>query len=172
MSKNKISKGYTSPDRELSEGDIKRKQKKLNKTLNQLEGLTEGTRKHHRKSFKAEKTLDQVETGRSGIRPNKSALNMLGIQPKSPLNQNDSIAAVKAWDKFKSGYMNRTTHPATGKPIDSTYNKKEYDMEKNEFYYDTDRNKLRLVPTDDGEIPIEGFKKGLKKWQLPPIDNN
>ena len=68
-----------SPDRKLLPQEIARKNKKLSKTLNQLEGLTEGTRKHHRKSFKAEKTLDQVTTGRSGIRPNKSALNMLGV---------------------------------------------------------------------------------------------
>ncbi len=68
-----------SPDRKLLPQEIARKKKKLSKTLNQLEGLTEGTRKHHRKSFKAEKTLDQVTTGRSGIRPNKSALNMLGV---------------------------------------------------------------------------------------------
>ena len=81
--------------------------------------------------------------------------------PHSPLNQNDSIAAVKAWDKMKSGYMNRSQNTPE-------YNKKEWDMEKNEFYYDTNRNKLRLVPTDDGEIPIKGFKEGLEKWQLPP----
>ena len=68
-----------SPDRKLLPQEIARKKKKLSKTFKQLEGLTEGTRKHHRKSFKAEKTLDQVTTGRSGIRPNKSALNMLGI---------------------------------------------------------------------------------------------
>jgi hypothetical protein len=68
-----------SPDRKLLPREIARKKKKLSKTLNQLEGLTEGTKKHHRKSFKAEKTLDQVTTGKSGIRPNKSALNMLGV---------------------------------------------------------------------------------------------
>ena len=68
-----------SPDRKLLPQEIARKKKKLSKTFKQLEGLTEGTRKHHRKSFKAEKTLDQVTTGKSGIRPNKSALNMLGV---------------------------------------------------------------------------------------------
>ena len=76
--------------------------------------------------------------------------------PHSPLNQNDSIAAVKAWDKMKSEYLQKPG------------GEKEWDMEKNEFYYDTNRNKLRLVPTDDGEIPIKGFKEGLEKWQLPP----
>ena len=81
--------------------------------------------------------------------------------PHSPLNQNDSIAAVKAWDKMKSGYMNRSQ-------FTPEYNKKEYDREKHEFYYNTEKKKMRLIPTDDGEIPLEGFKEGLKKWQLPP----
>ena len=45
-----------SPDRKLSTQEVARKRKKLDKTLGQLEGLKEGTRKHHRKMFKAEKT--------------------------------------------------------------------------------------------------------------------
>ena len=45
-----------SPDRKLLPSDISRKKKKLDKTLKQLDGLTEGTRKHQRKMFKAEKT--------------------------------------------------------------------------------------------------------------------
>tara|TARA_R100000322_G_scaffold158079_1_gene118355 strand:- start:117 stop:488 length:372 start_codon:yes stop_codon:yes gene_type:complete len=75
--------------------------------------------------------------------------------------ENDSIAATKAWNNFKSGYMNRTNKT-------SEENLAEYNREKNEFYYDTEKNKLRLVPTDDGEIPIQGFKENLKDWQLPP----
>ena len=82
--------------------------------------------------------------------------------------ENDSIAASKAWKNFKAGYMNRKTHPATGKPITAEENLAEYNREKNEFYYDTERNKLRFIPTDDGEIPIQGFKENLKDWQLPP----
>ena len=69
-----------SEDRKLLPGDISRKSEKLKKTLGQLEGLKEGTRKHHRKMFKAEKTLDQIQTGKSGIRPNKSAFNMSGFK--------------------------------------------------------------------------------------------
>jgi len=76
--------------------------------------------------------------------------------PHSPLNQNDSIAAVKAWDKMKSEYLQKPG------------GENEWNMEKNEFYYDTDRSKLRLVPTDDGEVQDEDFKSKLKKWQLPP----
>ena len=69
-----------SPDRKLSTQEVARKRKKLDKTLGQLEGLKEGTRKHHRKMFKAEKTLDQVRTGYSGIRPNKSAFNSVKLK--------------------------------------------------------------------------------------------
>ena len=81
--------------------------------------------------------------------------------PYSPLNQNDSIAAIKAWDKMKSSYMNRSQ-------FTPEYNKKEYDREKNEFYYNIEKKKMRLIPTDDGEIQDVDFKNKLKKWQLPP----
>ena len=77
----------------------------------------------------------------------------------------DSTAAAEAWKNFKLGYMNRKTHPATGKPIDAEYNKAEYDREKNEFYYDTEKGKLRLIPTDDGEQRI---MEGIQSWQLAP----
>ena len=85
--------------------------------------------------------------------------------PHSPLNQNDSIAAVKAWDKMKSGYMNRSQ-------FTPEYNKKEYDREKHEFYYNTEKKKMRLIPTDDGEVQDENFKSKLKKWQLSPLNQN
>jgi len=83
--------------------------------------------------------------------------------PHSPLNQNDSIAASKAWNTMKSGYMNRPQ-------FTPEYNKKEYDREKHEFYYNTEKKKMSYIPTDDGEVPMEGFKENLKKWQLPPLN--
>jgi hypothetical protein len=91
----------------------------------------------------------------------------------SPLWQNkqinkDSVAATNAWSKRKAEYMNRKEH--MGKPISAEENLAEWNREKNEFYYDTQRNKLRLVPTDDGEVPIKGFKEGLNKWQLAPLN--
>jgi len=85
------------------------------------------------------------------------------VMPHSPLNQNDSIAASKAWDKMKSGYMNRPQ-------FTPEYNKKEYDREKHEFYYNTEKKKMRLIPTDDGEVQDVDFKNNLKKWQLPPLN--
>jgi len=80
-----------SEDRKLTPRDISRKSKKLEKSLRQLEGLNKGTKKYHRKMFKAEKTLDQLQTGKSGIRPNKSAFNMSGYKlphMAAPLNNN------------------------------------------------------------------------------------
>ena len=41
----------------------------------------------------------------------------------------------------------------------------EYAREKGEFYYDRDKKKLRLIPTDDGEKKI---MKGIDKSQLAP----
>ncbi|HIG08449.1 MAG TPA: hypothetical protein EYQ51_01630 [Alphaproteobacteria bacterium] len=99
-----------SPDRELSAGDIKRKQKKLERTTERLKDTPTGTRKRHRLEFKQLKTQAQIKTGMSGIHVDKkpfkvshqadlqqddnyygvsrkkSALNMLGIK-SSPLNQ-------------------------------------------------------------------------------------
>jgi len=71
--------------------------------------------------------------------------------------------AKKAWKDFKSGYMNRTEH--IGKPISAEQNQAEYDREKNEFYYDTKKGKMRLIPTDDGEMQD---RSGIEDWQLAP----
>ena len=90
------------------------------------------------------------------------------MKTNSPLgfsmpHSTDSIAASKAWNKFKSGYMNRSQ-------FTPEYNKKEYDREKNEFYYNTEKKKMRLIPTDDAERQNEDFKSKLKKWQLAPLN--
>ena len=80
--------------------------------------------------------------------------------------KNDSIAASNAWKQFKKGYMDRKEHPARpGKPISAEENKAEYDREKNEFYYDTNKKKMRLIPTDDAE---RKDKSGIQSWQLAP----
>ena len=90
---------------------------------------------------------------------------------RSPLKEgheksNDSIAAAKAWAEFKKGYMSRKEHPARpGEPISAQENQDEYDREKNEFYYDVERGKLRLIPTDDAE---QQDRSGIKDWQLAP----
>ena len=93
--------------------------------------------------------------------------------PHSPLNQNDSIAASKAWNRRKAEYMDRTHkfvgHPSE-RPITADENLAEWNREKNEFYYDTNRKKLRLIPTDDAEVQDEDFKSKLKKWQLSPLN--
>jgi len=84
MSENKISMGYSSPDRELSARDIKRKEDKLKKTKDKLTKNLSARRRHNLK-FKAEKTLDQITTGLSGIRPIKTPFK-LKHQKSSPFN--------------------------------------------------------------------------------------
>ena len=174
-----------SEDRKLTPRDISRKSKKLEKTLRQLEGLNKGNKKYHRKMFKAEKTLDQLQTGKSGIRPNKTAFNMSGYKlphMKNPIKQvvgsagdkvlidNDSISAVDAWKDFKSSYTNRKFRGNDERlgPITPEQNLAEYNREKNEFYYDTDAKKLKLIPTDDAEIQDQRFLDTLDSFQLPP----
>jgi hypothetical protein len=107
--------------------------------------------------FKAEKTLDQVRTGKSGIRPTKSPLK----------KDNDSIAAAKAWKDFRKSYMDRKFKGNDERlgPITATENEDEYNREKNEFYYDIKSKKLKLIPTDDGEVQD---RSGIQKWQLAP----
>tara|TARA_R100001443_G_scaffold12367_1_gene21960 strand:- start:234 stop:656 length:423 start_codon:yes stop_codon:yes gene_type:complete len=93
------------------------------------------------------------------IRQNGEAISSTGVK-------NDSTAAVNAWNKFKASYMDRTEK--MGKPITPEENLAEYNREKNEFYYDTNRNELRLVPTDDAEMKDQRFLDTLDSFQLPP----
>ena len=77
---------------------------------------------------------------------------------KSPFNKGhevnkDSIAAAKAWKEHKAAYLKKPN------------GQKEYDMEKGEFYYSPKHGKLRLIPTDDGEVQD---RTGIEKWQLAP----
>ena len=93
------------------------------------------------------------------IRQTGEAISSTGVK-------NDSTAAVNAWNKFKASYMDRTEK--MGKPITPEENLAEYNREKNEFYYDTNRNELRLVPTDDAEMKDQRFLDTLDSFQLPP----
>ena len=66
------------------------------------------------------------------------------------------------------------THKFKGRknerPLTTEENLAEYNREKHEFYYSPKERKLTYIPTDDGEVPIKGFKENLKKWQLPPLN--
>jgi len=115
-----------SPDRELSARDINRKTNKLNRINKKLENAPAGTRRRHNLEFKKEKTVDQITTGKSGIRPvkkpfkvshhydlrqekkfnegisrKKSALNMVGVKA-SPLNDMTKQENDAEMNKFLS----------------------------------------------------------------------
>ena len=87
----------------------------------------------------------------------KRAVTQSSFAGGSPLfrnkTENDSIASVKAWKAHKAAYLKKPG------------GQKEYDMEKGEFSYDHDKKKLRLIPTDDGEVQD---RSGIEKWQLAP----
>jgi len=76
---------------------------------------------------------------------------------RNEVNQ-DSINSVNAWKKHKAGYMERTNKTPEE-------NQKEYDMEKGEFYFNTKKNKMRLIPTDDGEVQD---RSGIEDYQFAP----
>ena len=81
----------------------------------------------------------------------------------------DSIAMSDAWKRFNKAYLDRTTHPATGKPIDMDYNINELNAEGNEFYLKKMNDgsyKPRLIPTDDAEMRDEKFLSTLQPGQL------
>ena len=65
-----------SPDRELSARDIKRKTNKLGRIEKRLKNAPVDSRQHHNLSFKKEKTLDQINTRLSGIRPVKKPFKL------------------------------------------------------------------------------------------------
>ena len=107
---------------------------------------------------------------KEGIKHNEKMREEIGTfkMPHSPLNKghnikasttkttsmvNDSIAAAKAWKEHKAAYLKKPN------------GQKEYDMEKGEFYYSPEHGKLRLIPTDDGEVQD---RSGIEKWQLAP----
>ena len=87
----------------------------------------------------------------------KRAVTQKSFAGGSPLfrnkTENDSIASVKAWKAHKAGYLKKPG------------GQKEYDMEKGEFFYSPQHKKLRLIPTDDGEVQD---RSGIEKWQLAP----
>ena len=87
----------------------------------------------------------------------KRAVTQSSFAGASPLfrnkTENDSIASVKAWKDLKAGYLKKPG------------GKEEYDREKHEFFYSPSHGKLRLIPTDDGEVQD---RSGIEKWQLAP----
>jgi hypothetical protein len=85
-------------------------------------------------------------------------------------NSKDSIAAVKAWKIDTENYRKRKfrgNNPKLG-PITPEENERERISEQSTKYYDTEEQRLKLIPTDDAEIQDENFKSRLKQWQLPP----
>tara|TARA_R100000988_G_C3956774_1_gene143997 strand:+ start:119 stop:844 length:726 start_codon:yes stop_codon:yes gene_type:complete len=97
---------------------------------------------------------------KEAITHNKKIMSKIGTfnMPHSPLNKGhevnkDSIASVQAWKKHKEGYLKKEG------------GQEEYDREKGEFYYSPKHGKLRLIPTDDGEVQDTS---GIEKWQLAP----
>ena len=87
----------------------------------------------------------------------KRAVTQKSFAGASPLfrnkTENDSIASVKAWKAHKAGYLKKPG------------GQEEYDMEEGEFFYSPEHKKLRLIPTDDGEVQD---RSGIEKWQLAP----
>jgi hypothetical protein len=103
---------------------------------------------------------------------NKKIMNKIGTfnMPHSPLNNNDSITASSAWKNFKKGYTDRKFKGNNEKlgPITPEQNIAEYNREKNEFYYDPKSGDFKMIPTDDGEKEIKGFRDDKEEWQFAP----
>ena len=98
---------------------------------------------------------------KEAIKHNKEIMSKIGtfkMPHHSPLNKGhevnkDSIASSKAWKAHKAEYLKKPG------------GQEEYDREKGEFYYSPKHGKLRLIPTDDGEVQD---RTGIEKWQLAP----
>ena len=133
-----------SEDRKLLPGDISRKKDKLEKTLGQLENLTEGTRKYHRKMFKAEKTLDQIQTGRSGIRPSKSPFRLPHMKSAVPFKGvveeklPEFDRTPKRLDVKKAVELKQTVSSSGGNDLDEFLKRVESRKIKNPEYADVE----------------------------------
>ncbi len=98
---------------------------------------------------------------KEGIKHNEKMREEIGtfkMPHESPFNKGhevnkDSIASAKAWKEHKAAYLKKEG------------GQEEYDREKGEFYYSPKHGKLRLIPTDDGEVQD---RSGIEKWQLAP----
>ncbi len=102
---------------------------------------------------------------KEAIKHNRQIMSKIGTfnMPHSPLNKGheikqDSLGKDEAWAQWEKGYMDRT-HKFKGtkfeKPITAEENRKEMEMERNEFMYDPKIGRIRLRKTDDADIPIE-----------------
>ena len=138
-----------SPDRDLSARDIKRKKDKLENVIEKLKNPNLSGRRRHNLEFKKEKTLDQITTRKSGIRPvkqpyegpsRKSALNMLGVQSKSPLN--DMTQQESELTKEQ-------------KEIVASY--------RNEFFQDSEIDLREQLMTDKEILTIDSLKQNMPK---------
>ena len=84
------------------------------------------------------------------------------------LMDNDSLRSVQSFKDEFNTYMGREfkgNDERLGR-IKPSQNYKEAMRELNEKYFDLERGKLRLVPTDDAEMQDEEFKSKLKPYQL------
>jgi len=93
-----------------------------------------------------------------------------GKGPSRNSRETDSINAVNAFSKMKNDYMSRKFKGNDERlgPITPEQNQKEFDREKHEFYYNTTENKMKMIPTDDGEQRIPSFMNKLESYQLAP----
>jgi len=145
------------------EGNVKKRiEKKVNRILGDEMYIQNPTSKKdkrinkriERRTDRANKFINKFDE----VSPlNQGHKKLTADGPKIPENE------AKAWADFKAGYMNRKEH--MGKPITAEQNLAEYNREKTEFYYDRNKKKLKLIPTDDGEQKI---MDGIEKNQLAP----
>jgi len=172
-----------SPDRELSAGDIKRKTNKLKRINTRLKNVPIGSRRRHNLEFKAEKTIDQITTRKSGIRPVKQAYK--GVSRKSPLNIVGIKRAVDAtknivdqaitthWQNEEKAYGGNTSELNSAYAVYDRGRRTKFGAgqgkgdqgPKGAFEYDTPRLRTRYnAPAYDNETQPEGVST-YKNWK-------
>lgn len=115
------------------------------------------------------KKLRKKSQGRKAVTDlNKAISDAKG--PSRISRETDSINSVNAFKKMEGDYMSRKFKGNDERlgPITPEQNKAEYDREKLEFYYNTDENKMKMIPTDDGEQRDKAFMGKLENYQLAP----
>ena len=109
-------------------------------------------------------------TDETGFKPKSVKDREFRGGPNRNSRETDSINSVNAFKKMKGDYMSRKFKGNDERlgPITPEQNKAEYDREKHEFYYNTDENKMKMIPTDDGEQRDKAFMGKLENYQLAP----
>jgi len=162
-----------SPDRDLSARDIKRKKGKLKNVIEKLKNPNLSGKRRHNLEFKKEKTLDQITTGKSGIRPIKQPYEGLSRKSSSPINDlmKDGKPVPSTEGVYRKSALNMLGVQSKSPLNDMTQQESELTKEqkeivasyRNEFFQDSEIDLREQLMTDKEILTIDSLKQNMPK---------